>query len=605
MRKILFSTAAVLLGAGCSDGGGTEPSVATSVSVSIASPSLDALGARTVVHATVSDQKGRAMTGAPLAWTSSGPAATVTPIGGDSAFVTASSNGTAAITATSGTAVGTASVAVAQVATNVLKVGGDAETGQVGMVLGSQVRVQVRDRLNVPVVGQQVNFAVTGGSGSVSPSTATTNADGIASTSWTLGSAAGNNSVMASFPGTSVAAVSFTAVGSTTVQATISVNTGDNQAAMVNTAVPVSPAVLVTDAAGTALSGRTVNFSVRTGGGTITGATATTNASGIATLGSWTLGPNAGPQELQVTLGGPGVSAPAASIRGVGCAGGGPGTTGYNITLCFTSVMTPSQAQVFRDAAARWATVIKGDLPDAAAAIPANSCSAGTPSMDMEYDDLLIFAIVEPIDGSGRVLGQAGWCYRRTNGLPVIGLMRFDAADVNDLELSGTLGSVFLHEMGHVIGIGSSLWSSMGFLQNPSSTSSVLDTYFTGPGAVAAFDAIGGSSYTGGLKVPVENTGGAGTANGHWRENVLRTELMTGYLNNGANPLSLLTVRSLADLGYVVDLTAADNFFLTLSVQGQQGGSASVSPGTIKLHNDGWNGPQFTIDRNGRTTRMR
>lgn len=602
MRKVLLTTAAVLFAAGCSDGG-TEPSVPTSVAVTAVTPSLNALGATTVVHATVSDQKGRAIAAPPLTWTASGTSVSVMGLGGDSAVVTAAANGSGTVTATSGTASGSTTVQVAQTAANVLKVGGDAETGQIGRVLTSQVRVQVRDRLNQPVVGQTVNFSVTSGGGSVSPASATTNTDGIASTSWTLGPAVGSNTVMASFPGTPIASVTFTATGSATAQGNILINSGDNQAAMVNTAVPVGPTVLVADAGGIALGGQTVNFAVRSGGGTITNTTAVTNANGIAALGGWTLGPNAGPQEVLVTV--PGVNATPVAIRGVGCAGGGPGTTGYNITLCFTSPMTPSQAQVFRDAAARWAQVIKGDLQDVGGSVGAGACAPGTPSMNMDYDDLLIFAIVEPIDGVGRVLGQAGFCYRRTNGLPVIGLMRFDAADVNDLETNGTLGAVFLHEMGHVIGIGSSLWTSMGFLQNPSSTSSVLDTYFSGPGAIAGFDAIGGSSYTGGQKVPVENTGGAGTANGHWRENVLRNELMTGYVANGANPMSLVTVRSLADLGYQVDLNAADNFFLALALQGSQGGSSSLTQRTFKLHDDALNLPQFTIDRNGRTTRMR
>jgi hypothetical protein len=43
---------------------------------------------------------------------------------------------------------------------------------------------------------------------------------------------------------------------------------------------------------------------------------------------------------------------------------------------------------------------------------------------------------------------------------------------------------------------------------------------------------------------------------------------MTGYLNTaGANPLSLLTVRSLRDLGYVVDVTKADVFVQAMSLE--------------------------------------
>ena len=53
---------------------------------------------------------------------------------------------------------------------------------------------------------------------------------------------------------------------------------------------------------------------------------------------------------------------------------------------------------------------------------------------------------------------------------------------------------------------------------------------------------------------------GPGTADSHWRETIFGNELMTGYLNSGTNPLSAVTVGSLADLGYGVDLAAADTF---------------------------------------------
>ena len=104
--------------------------------------------------------------------------------------------------------------------------------------------------------------------------------------------------------------------------------------------------------------------------------------------------------------------------------------------------------------------------------------------------------------------------------------------------------------------------------------------------------------------MPVENEGGAGTMNAHWRETVLKNELMTGFVNSGvANPLSLLTVRSLTDMGYVVNTAAADAFSLTLSVRG----SASVQVGgtLVKLHNDLYRGPLRVMDRGGRMTRIR
>jgi hypothetical protein len=65
--------------------------------------------------------------------------------------------------------------------------------------------------------------------------------------------------------------------------------------------------------------------------------------------------------------------------------------------------------------------------------------------------------------------------------------------------------------------------------------------------------------------VPVENTGGAGTRDGHWRESVFGSELMTGFYDSGvANPLSAVSAASLRDLGYVVDDSRTEAFTLPL-----------------------------------------
>ena len=64
------------------------------------------------------------------------------------------------------------------------------------------------------------------------------------------------------------------------------------------------------------------------------------------------------------------------------------------------------------------------------------------------------------------------------------------------------------------------------------------------------------------VRVPVENTGGPGTRGGHWRETVFRNELMSGFIAAAGNPLSRLTVASLQDLGYQVDLDAAEAYQL-------------------------------------------
>jgi hypothetical protein len=65
---------------------------------------------------------------------------------------------------------------------------------------------------------------------------------------------------------------------------------GDNQTADDGTAVAIPPAVTVRDANGNPVAGVSVIFAVGMGGGTVTGGSQVTNASGVATVGSWTLG---------------------------------------------------------------------------------------------------------------------------------------------------------------------------------------------------------------------------------------------------------------------------------------------------------------------------
>lgn len=84
----------------------------------------------------------------------------------------------------------------------------------------------------------------------------------------------------------------------TPVATSLAVSAGANQAAFVRSPVAVQPAVVVKDQNGAAMAGVSVSFSVAGGGGTITGATQTTNAAGIATVGSWTLGATAGTNTL-------------------------------------------------------------------------------------------------------------------------------------------------------------------------------------------------------------------------------------------------------------------------------------------------------------------
>jgi hypothetical protein len=234
----------------------------------------------------------------------------------------------------------------------------------------------------------------------------------------------------------------------------------------------------------------------------------------------------------------------------------------YQIALEPLTDLTARQTQAFLDAQARLQEIVTGDLPDVdleGASFP----DCGDTPVGV-VDDLLVFVSILPIDGGGGVVGQAGPCLiRRQSGLPVVGIMEFDSADMNDLERFGVLDAVVLHEMIHVLGFGT-LWSYDPYFALLAGAGTA-DPYFVGPEAQAAFlEYDGGDEYTGN-PVPVENTGGAGTRDGHWREAVFGDELMTGYLSGSSQPLSRTTVMSLWDLGYEVNPGGAEPLALLSS----------------------------------------
>jgi hypothetical protein len=275
--------------------------------------------------------------------------------------------------------------------------------------------------------------------------------------------------------------------------------------------------------------------------------------------------------------------------------------SGFDITLRAgegSPAPTQSILDAFAAAKARWESVITGDLSQRKWQQPAVSCA---PAINEVIDDVLIFVYAIDIDGVGGVLGQAGPCWLRTGsdaGMPLTGIMEFDIADLEDLDADGLLEDVIVHEMGHVLGIGIApgfgiLWDNFLVPSNCNATS--VDPYFDGDYAVAAFDAAGGTGYTDN-KVPVEDTGLEGTICGHWRESVFGTELMTGWIDGVTNPLSAITVASLSDIGYEVNVSAADAYTLPSPAP------PALRAGAIAVNNDIRRGPLYMVDEQGRVT---
>ena len=149
--------------------------------------------------------------------------------------------------------------------------------------------VRITDPAGVPVPGVAVTFAVTAGGGSITGANATTDGNGVAALgSWTMGATAGDNTVTAS-AGT-LTTVSITATAIQPLPVAMSLVQGQSQTTAAGSSVPINPSVKITDAQGRGVPNITVTFTVTGGGGTVTNPTVQTNSSGIATVGSWTLG---------------------------------------------------------------------------------------------------------------------------------------------------------------------------------------------------------------------------------------------------------------------------------------------------------------------------
>jgi PA domain/Leishmanolysin len=244
-----------------------------------------------------------------------------------------------------------------------------------------------------------------------------------------------------------------------------------------------------------------------------------------------------------------------------------------------TNNVTAEQQAVFVDAANRWASIITDDLSNIDLPGP-TELSPDAAAVEGTIDDLLIDAAFTDIDGPGSILGRAGPRFIRTTGddapLTIYGIMEFDVAEFAPggfFDDPKGYADVILHEMGHVLGIGT-LWDFTGNLEgfDPNAPTDLplgipnpnYDPRFIGAMAVAEYDHLlteAGKAPEAG--VPVENTGGGGSISAHWRELTFDNELMSPAAS-GSELLSKLTAASLGDLGYTVDLgsSAIDSYQL-------------------------------------------
>ncbi len=213
----------------------------------------------------------------------------------------------------------------------------------------------------------------------------------------------------------------------------------------------------------------------------------------------------------------------------------------FDIELVFLDDFTEAEQEVWHRIARRWESAMQMDLPDYTFSDTwLHSASVVIP-IGEQIEDLRIYITRF---NSNRLLGTGAPLLLRSSSMPILGHIEIS-------QLVSTLSQLWevgLHEIGHVLGIGS-LWDGGGLIRNRGTA----DAHFAGPQAIVAFDQAGGSDYQS-PKVPTDRDVA------HWHRSVLSDELMSTSLRNVS--LSAITLGALSDLGYTVDFSAADPYEL-------------------------------------------
>ena len=232
------------------------------------------------------------------------------------------------------------------------------------------------------------------------------------------------------------------------------------------------------------------------------------------------------------------------------------GTPSFDIqVILLRGTLLSDHVSVIEAAVARWEQIITHDIPNYRLSereisfLKFNYPHVVIPDV---VDDIMIFLSIGDYIYAG---GMGG--FRLRSDLTSLPWRSYISIDKDYF-----LTSVVMHEIGHALGFDQYLWSRHNLLMHAVDLSwphPRPDAHFYGERAIAAFDAAGGSGFTG-FKVPLEHSR-SGSAFSHWRTSVFRAsgELMGVY---AGNKVSAITIQAMADIGYSVDVMQADAFNL-------------------------------------------
>ena len=161
----------------------------------------------------VTERNGRPVEGVEVTWevdTGNGYIATLIPVTGPDGISTArwgmsltvgTIHARATVADAEGSPVIFTATAIPNLPDQVRIAAGDHQSGQVNTALSEPLVLYVGDQFDNPFPGQQIEWVITSGSGTLSTSLSVSSSAGLASTQLTLGATSGDVSILARFPG--------------------------------------------------------------------------------------------------------------------------------------------------------------------------------------------------------------------------------------------------------------------------------------------------------------------------------------------------------------------------------------------------------------------
>lgn len=217
--------------------------------------------------------------------------------------------------------------------------------------------------------------------------------------------------------------------------------------------------------------------------------------------------------------------------------------TNFDIELRFkTSIKTEIRTMVMQ-ARRRWLSIVKGGFH-----------KFTTPS-GKTYDKHVIDIHITPIDGIDSYIGLAKLLeWNHIDNIPVHTKLEIDTADIEEYLIKdpSLIYDSILHEMGHCIGIDRFFWDRHNIVSQNS------DGEFELSGQHCREEYQKFAELSNPTNLPLEYT--KYDKGIHIDEALFPIEIMSPGIETGGNKLSRLSVAMLADIGYEVDFSKADDY---------------------------------------------